>query len=89
MEAKLTVEDIPVDFTSTTIIIPDDITTTYLKDEVFRKLGEASQTTLEFHGNSSTITGTHHNVEHTKIMVYVINRLQPQPSRSKSDFEIC
>jgi hypothetical protein len=35
VEAKLTVEDIPVDFTSTTIIIPDDITTTYLKDEVF------------------------------------------------------
>jgi hypothetical protein len=89
VEAKLTVEDIPVDFTSTTSIVPDDITTTYLKDEVFRKLGEASQTTLEFHGNSSTITGTHHNVEHTKIMVYVINRLQPQPSRSKSDFEIC
>jgi len=43
-----------------------------LKDEVLQKLGEASQTTLKFQGNYLTITGTHHNVELTKVMVDVI-----------------
>ncbi|EFX63392.1 hypothetical protein DAPPUDRAFT_335520 [Daphnia pulex] len=71
-EAQLVVEDIPIGFTSTTITIPDGTSTNKLKDEIFKKIENASQTTLEFHGNSLTITGTHHNVEHTKLIVEVI-----------------
>jgi rRNA processing protein Krr1/Pno1 len=49
-----------------------NISTTALEDEIFKKIEKASRTTLTFNGNALTITGTPHNVEHTKVMVEVI-----------------
>jgi hypothetical protein len=78
------VEDMSTGFISTTITIPDGTSISLLKSEIFKRIENASQTTIEFHGNSLTITGTHHNVEHTKIIVDNIalnlNPLVPNPS---------
>jgi hypothetical protein len=71
-------------FISTTVTIPVGTSTKKLKDEIFKKIETASQTTLEFNGNSLTITGTHNNVELTTLIVEVIalnlNPLVPDPS---------
>lgn len=44
VQAELVVEDIPIGITSTTVTIPNGISTTALEEEIFKKIEKASRT---------------------------------------------
>jgi hypothetical protein len=72
VEAELVVEEIPIGNTSAIVTIPEGMSKSTLEEVIFKKMEKASRTTLTLNGNALTITGTPHNVEHTKIMVEII-----------------